>query len=117
MRDIHLAEVVVRPKNRIGTIVGHEPRQTLHIPSHVLLGREVQVSARAARMMVVLGKGNRLVLPILGIDILTGVGGEGIETEDGICDCAEIHEVAFRRGTVRRHNPSRNAHRLHTGRY
>ena len=114
MRDIHLAEIVVRPKNRIGTIVGHEPRQTLHIPSHVLLGRKVQVSARAAGTMVVLGERYRLVVSILGIEILIGCRREGIETKDGIGDGSEIHEVSVGSGTVQRIDgePGRGVRRL-----
>ena len=111
MGDIHLAQEVIGPEDGIGTVVGHEPGQTLHVPAHVLHAGEVEFGAGTGGAVVVLGEVDRLVIGIavgvliftLGIDILVAHRSKGVEAKDGIGKSGtKVHEVAVGGGAVRR---------------
>ena len=104
MGDMHLAEVSIAfVHQRIGAIVGYEPRQTLHIPSHIFLTGEVESCAGTRRTIVILGQiDDMVVLAKLRIDIFIQRRREGIESQYGVHRGAEIHQVTIGSGTVRR---------------
>ena len=93
MRDMHLAEVrIVFVHQRIGAIVGYEPRQALHIPSHIFLTGEVESCAGTRRTFVILGQiDDMVVLAKLRIDIFIHFRREGIESQYGIHRGFEMH--------------------------
>ena len=104
MRDMHLAEVrIAFVHQRIGAIIGYEPGQTLHIPSHIFLAREVEVRSGTRLTIVILGQiDDMVVLAKLRIDISILLRREGIESQYGVHRGAEIHQVTIGSGTVRR---------------
>ena len=69
MRNEHLALEITFVQNRIGAIVGNEPRQTFHVPSHILHGGEVQILPGTSSPIIVPREIDGLVIPFFDVAV------------------------------------------------